>query len=84
MTLARMAIMLGIVLVAVGGIAFLLPGEFIFSRGIVDFITYYGGLILPSMKVNASLAWFVQKSPAFLCTICGLLLILAGGIKSIK
>jgi hypothetical protein len=84
MTLVRFAIMIGIVLLAIGGIAFFLPGEFLYSGVIVSSVQTYGAFILPSLKTNPSLMFFVQKSPAFLFIIMGLVLILVGIVKSIK
>jgi hypothetical protein len=84
MTLARFALMIGIVLLAVGGISFILPGDFLYSGVIVSSLTTYGALLLPSLKNNPSLVFFVQKSPEFLFIILGLVLILVGIVKSIK
>jgi hypothetical protein len=84
MTLARFAIMLGIVLIVIGGVSFVLPGEFMYSEEIIAYLTTYGSLIIPSLKTNPSLMYFVQKAPDFIFMITGLLLILIGLIKSIK
>ncbi len=84
MTLARLCKMLGIVALVIGIISFILPGEFLLSDDIISFVSTYGSLLIPSMKSNPSLAFLVQKSPAILFVVLGLLLILTGMIKGRK
>lgn len=82
MKLARFAIMLGIVILLIGGIAFILPGEFLFSGNIISFVRTTGSLIIPGLASNPSLSFFIQKSPAFILIILGLILMLVGFVKS--
>ena len=84
MTLARLCKMLGIVALLIGGVSFILPGEFLYSGGIISFISTYGSLIIPGLKSNPSLEFLVQKSPALLFMVLGLILILIGMIKGRK
>ncbi len=84
MTLARFGIMLGIVVLIIGGIALILPGQFLYSGGIIEVVKTYGTLIIPGLGPDPSFSFFVGKSPAFLCIILGLILVLVGVIKSIK
>lgn len=84
MTLARFGIMLGIVVLIIGGIALILPGQFFYSGEIIEVVKTYGTLIIPGLGSDPSFSFFVGKSPAFLCIILGLILVLVGVIKSIK
>ena len=84
MTLARFGIMLGIVVLIIGGIALILPGEFLYSGGIIAVVKTYGSQIIPGLGSDPSFSFFIGKSPAFICIILGLILVLVGSIKSIK
>jgi hypothetical protein len=84
MTLARLCKMLGIVALIIGAISFILPGEFLFSEEIISFVSTYGSLLIPGLKSNPSLTFLVQKSPAFLFVVLGLILIPIGMIKERK
>lgn len=84
MTLPRFAIMLGIALLVIGGIAFVIPGKFLYSSAITAFVSTYGSLVIPSLKSTPSMVFYVQKAPACIFILIGLVLILAGLVRSMK
>lgn len=84
LTLARLAKMLGIIALIIGIIAFVLPGEFLFTDDIISLSSSFGSLLIPMLESKPLLAFFIQKSPAFLFIVLGLILILIGMIKGRK
>ncbi len=84
MSLARLSIFLGIVACIVGGLFFILPGNFVYSQMIASYVTTYGSLLFPGLGSNKNLEFYIQKSPTLLLGLIGLLLILGDLYSDIK
>ena len=84
MSLARLCIFLGIVACIVGGIFFILPGNFVYSQMITFYVTAYGSLLLPGLGTNKNLEFFIRKSPTIILVLTGLVFIIVGLYHEIK
>ncbi len=78
MTVARFLIFIGVAACIVGGIFFVLPGDFVFTGMIMYYVTTYGSFIIAGLGSNPNTVFFVEKSPTILLVITGLIFILAG------
>lgn len=78
MALSRFIKFVGVMACIIGGIFFIMPGDFIFTQLTMSYVTKYGSLVLPGLGSNPNLAFYVEKSPTIILVIIGLFCILVG------